>query len=153
MIGHNNDYWVVRGSNITTVFEQLSKLDSKDLAQLIVNNRVNDFVTKYADFSEGDNDPRGHGKRIPYIGWYWRSVDFVTPQITIGDCGSFIGIMENNKWGYSERILTAVEAEKVTNIIWEAKELSEQGGQVSEIAKNTENKISELWDLLQTFKI
>lgn len=46
-----------------------------------------------------------HGKAIPYIGWYWRCVDFDQP-ISFGDCGDFVGFMENNKWDYPEFTLT-----------------------------------------------
>lgn len=66
------------------------------------------------------------GKLIPYIGWFWRHVDFTRP-LTIGFTktwesvldsypkskiaefiqslemtDSFFGFMENNKWGYWE---------------------------------------------------
>lgn len=40
------------------------------------------------------------GNCIPYIGWYWRDVDFTTDTYSFGDCHEFIGFMENNKWGY-----------------------------------------------------
>lgn len=46
-----------------------------------------------------------HGKTIPYIGWFWRDVDF-DKRITLGYCGSFIGFMENNKWDHDEWITT-----------------------------------------------
>lgn len=44
---------------------------------------------------------RPHGKVLPYIGWYWRRVDFSRP-IRLGDCGAFVGFMEDNKWGNDE---------------------------------------------------
>jgi hypothetical protein len=52
------------------------------------------------------------GKVIPYIGWYWREVNFDSP-ITLGHCGRFAGFMENNKWGYDERTLTAEQSAEV----------------------------------------
>ena len=45
----------------------------------------------------------GTGKVIPYIGWYWREVDFTQPTFPVGDCGQFAGFMESNKWNYSYR--------------------------------------------------
>jgi hypothetical protein len=43
------------------------------------------------------------GKSIPYIGWYWRTVDFDTDKNLWGfgllPAGE-VGFMESNKWGY-----------------------------------------------------
>lgn len=149
----NSDYYVTRGETMQEVIEKLSSFDKDDLVKLIVNNRLNDFIAKGADYSDADKDPHGHGKRIPYIGWFWRSTDFVGKNITIGDCGHFIGVMENNKWGYRERYLTEEEADKVVSIIWEAKRLSEKGGETRTILKNKLEKLDELWDLFQTFHV
>lgn len=49
------------------------------------------------------------GKAIPYIGWYWRNVNFdadcvwlgIIPPNADGNETPLIGFMENNKWGYS----------------------------------------------------
>jgi hypothetical protein len=76
------------------------------------NAAFNSAVGAIANFDEGVTDPRGYGKRVPYIGWYWRPPDFVGRAISIGDCGDFIGVMENNKWGYPERFMTREEADK-----------------------------------------
>jgi len=56
------------------------------------------------------------GKCIPYIGWYWRDVDWDASCITLGilppcdnpleSTGGFIGFMENNKWGYEQFLIT-----------------------------------------------
>lgn len=143
------DYWVVRGQDVEECKQELLKESKEDLVTLIINNRLNSFMANHADKSKEEGD----GKRIPYIGWFWRSVNFVDGEITIGDCGDFIGFMENNKWDYPERELSKEEANKVLTIVWEAKRLSEQGGMVSEIVGNTNAKLEELWELLQTFKI
>lgn len=50
----------------------------------------------------------GSGKPVPYIGWYWRDVDFdrdecwfgVIPAGADGNSKPLVGFMENNKWGY-----------------------------------------------------
>ncbi len=51
------------------------------------------------------------GKCIPYIGWYWRTVDFDADTFIFGivpriyseweKSDGFIGFMENNKWDYA----------------------------------------------------
>ena len=42
----------------------------------------------------------GTDKCIPYIGWFWRVVDFDAETCRLGDCGQFVGFMQKNKWGY-----------------------------------------------------
>ena len=139
---------------------ELSKLTSEQLVQLIVNQEYNDFVGGLADYEKDDEPidkslPNGfeHGKRIPYIGWYWRRTDWYGGQVSIGDCGDFIGVMEKNKWDYPGRRLTAEEFEKVIAIVDQAKRYASQGGVVDEIQKNTRGEIERLWDLFQTFSI
>ncbi len=64
------------------------------------------YLSDHADYEEGDDDPRGYGKRVPYIGFYWRNIylDESDREVSIGDCGGgFIGFMQSNKWGYPER--------------------------------------------------
>ena len=67
----------------------------------------------------------GTGKLFPYIGWFWRSVEWdqgcdkgyslyipsnsapgYDPDM-LGDEPDFIGFMENNKWEYATRRCTA----------------------------------------------
>lgn len=79
------------------------------------------------------------GKIIPYIGWFWRTVDFGADSVWLGilpvyksEYGSNdkpkVGFMENNKWGYDEfevkgfkwlylkkLIITALEDQKENN--------------------------------------
>ena len=148
-----SDYWVVRGETMDECVKYVSKIKKDDLVKLVINNRINDFVSGYADYKNDEESANEHGKRVPYVGWYWRSTDWVGKKIPIGDCGEFIGVMENNKWDYPERYLTEEEADKVIAIVWEAKRLSEQGGMLSEIHDNTKKKLEELWDLFQTFTI
>lgn len=48
------------------------------------------------------------GKAIPYIGWFWREVNFdhssclfgVIPDDEVLGDKPLVGFMENNKWGY-----------------------------------------------------
>jgi hypothetical protein len=67
-------------------------------------NEAIEAICGEAEYSVGVF-PRETGKAVPYIGWFWRSVDFDRP-ISFGDCGVFVGFMENNKWGYPEYDLT-----------------------------------------------
>lgn len=57
------------------------------------------------------------GKAFPYIGWFWREVDFDYKTFSLGvihgadtlNGGPFVGFMQNNKWGYGEFGLTEEE--------------------------------------------
>lgn len=61
------------------------------------------------------------GKTIPYIGWYWRTVDFdadgysfgVMPDRTWDSVAHARGFMESNKWGYPSTRKTTPEEWKV----------------------------------------
>lgn len=71
------------------------------------NFKVNQFLRSCSDSDEFDT---GHGKALPYLGWFWRDTPIYGPyRPSIGHCGDFIGIMENNKWGYNERQMTEEE--------------------------------------------
>ena len=63
------------------------------------------------DDAEGglDFDAFGNsGKRLPYIGWFWRDVDWsrddcvlgIIPRGADGNDKPLVGFMESNKWGY-----------------------------------------------------
>lgn len=120
----------------------------------ILDQEYNSFLGKYADYDEDEYDPRGHGKRLPYIGWYWRSVQFSVPTlIPIGHCGDFIGFMENNKWDYPSRYLTEEEAMKLIQIIDEAKAIWEGGGNLAEMIAGRNAKLDEIWEFMQSLKI
>jgi hypothetical protein len=77
------------------------------------------------------------GKRIPYIGWYWRNVDFTQPfslgrtriEASVfeqihglrGHHGpGWAGFMENNKWDYPEWTVTEPQAVAIVQALREA---------------------------------
>jgi hypothetical protein len=117
----------------------------EDLEADILNATYNDFINELADYKDGENDLHGHGKRVPYIGWFWRRLDFYNAKIPVGDCGEFKGFIRNNKWGYEQRNLTQGEFENVVSIIDEARFLS--------VEEERNAKIDELWDYVQSLEI
>jgi hypothetical protein len=133
--------------------EQLSSRSKEWLEAAILDSEYNNFLSSRADYEKDEEDKHGAGKRLPYIGWYWRHIVFSGDRIPIGDCGDFIGFIANNKWDYPDRYLTPEEKDKVLEIIDEAMRLNSQGGLGSEILANTEAKLDELWDYLQTLTI
>jgi len=144
-----------RHASFAAYVDTLKALDHEALTAMAANTLLNDWCAGAADYShtEADSrktDPHGHGKRLPYIGWYWRSVDFAGKRISVGDCGEFIGFMENNKWDYPERLLTAEEADHVIGLLWRAREESGRGGLLSETLAARDAVLIELWDWMQT---
>lgn len=145
-------------STLTGSYEEIIKtLEATPkwkLDKLIIDEYYNNFLKSYADYEEGDANYSETGKRIPYIGWFWRDVEFSKPmEIPIGDCEGFIGFMVKNKWDYPERYLTLEESTKVIQIIDEAIVLSKQGGMLDKIMKDVDNKLQELWVYMQTLTV
>lgn len=119
----------------------LESLQSKTKDEL-VNELYNKSVSDFADFNESDIDKHGHGKRIPYIGWFWRNTGFVNKSISIGDCGDFVGVMEHNRWGYPEREMTEPEVDKFIEYL----------EHVFIASETREAVIDGLWDWFQTLR-
>lgn len=73
---------------------------------------LNEELRKIVDEPELYGYEAFGGKAVPYIGWYWRDVDFDSPgpyafgvlpvyEGTLDDNDKpRAGFMENNKWGY-----------------------------------------------------
>lgn len=132
----------------------LATADRADLERVLLNEKYNRYIRDFADCETGEVDPSGHGKRVPYVGWFWRFVDFSRlDRIPIGDCGPFIGFMENNKWGYPERNMTPAEAKHVVNLLDESMAAGRRGGNLAEIRASQYKPLGELWDYLQTLEL
>ena len=112
----------------------------------LVNEIFNSKVEKFAD----DNSCE-FGKAIPYIGWFWRDVNFAEKEIPIGNCGEFIGVMENNKWDYPLRMMTEKEADKFIKLLENV--MTAEGTSDDEIALNKQKWLKILWDWFQTLSI
>lgn len=152
-------YWGIRGT-LKEASEKLLKYEKEDLVHLLVNTRYNQFVSNLANYDDDEKpqDPTlssgtTYGKRVPYIGWFWRNVDFSRKELPIGDTGEFIGFIANNKWDYPQRLLTEGEANKVIEIIELAMREDEKGGSVKEIREKTRAELEKLWGYLQTLKV
>lgn len=97
---------------------------------LVLNVRI-------AALDEGDLT----GKPVPYIGWFWRNVDFTQP-ISLGHIPeSFSGFMENNKWGYCSWTITEQQQDTLIQLLqigeWEAAKAVIQAITPPEIANET----------------
>lgn len=92
------------------------------------------------------NDKWQYGKKIPYLGGFWRNINFDKP-ISIGiSQAKFVGFMPDNKWYYPERFLTKEEKDKVMTVI-SAAYLLYKNGQKDQAS----TKLEELWILMEEF--
>ena len=112
---------------------QLKKCKKDILINLVFNNWCADVCDEDTDDHSGDFL---HGKRIPYIGWFWRSVSFSQGYASIGNVGDYIGVMCSNKWDHPERYLTKEEFKVFTKYLNRAVKASNQGGILAEILEN-----------------
>ena len=79
------------------------------------SNLLNQKIREICD--EEEFEIKG-GKCIPYLGWFWRDVDFDADYCVIGIIpGEFKGFMENNKWGYEEFYLEGKEWNELKKLL------------------------------------
>lgn len=102
----------------------LEKLTDVELRCLALNTWLNDWIADHADepvANESELIGRllnfGPGQRIPYAGWGWRATDFANNRVTVANCGPYVGVCENNKWGYDTRYLTPDETTELINLV------------------------------------
>lgn len=150
-------YWFLNGKNFNESIEKLKQTEKDDLIALLINERYNNFLSRWADLAENEepfNKNIENGKRIPYMGWFWRSLYFYKKEIPIGfsDDSDYIGFMASNKWGYPERNLTESEFNQVIEIIDEAMRNNEKGGELSKIREETCKSLEKLYPLIQSLK-
>lgn len=89
------------------------------------SQELNARIREFDDHPEkcGGFDAFG-GKPIPYVGWFWREVDFdregtfcfgVIPACD-GD-GDLVGFMQDNKWGYPYVVAEPGQWEKIKALV------------------------------------
>lgn len=96
-----------------------------DYVCIMTSNELNDAIAT-ADLTQPpvyECWPE-RGSPIPYMGWYWRDVDFnrfVTQGYSFGvsDDGH-VGFMQNNKWDYSYVRATAEQCQEIHNALVKA---------------------------------
>ena len=68
--------------------------------KMITSERLNTLILELSSRDDLLYETYG-GKTIPYIGWYWRRVNFDSSDYYFGVLpGGELGFMENNKWDY-----------------------------------------------------
>lgn len=133
----------------------LDSLKQKTKEELI-NDLYNYRISSLADFNADSKhfDDTNTGKRIPYIGWFWRDADFVGKQISIGRTGNgYIGVMENNKWGYPERLMTEQEVSMFVDYLEQAFLERCKGRSVSQMIANSEKMFAEMRKWFQSLMV
>lgn len=134
---------------MSSYLEALQKMSHDDL----VNDLYNRRVSEWSDYEQNSEYSSPTGKRIPYIGWFWRDTDFAGKKIRIGDTGGFIGVMESNKWGYPERVMTEQEVDTFIGFL--ERGFSYENADVNEKKPKAraEEEFRKLYDWFQTLEI
>lgn len=111
--------------------ERLNEIELRNLNERIteIADMETDFEVDWLQFS---------GKALPYLGWYWRDVDY--DYIVLGYAGGVVCIMQKDKWGYPSYRCTQSECETIIN-------------QLAAIANQpTRENLRAFYDYLQTFR-
>ncbi len=154
-------YWLLHGKNYKDAWNFLHTVDKNDLAAIIINERYNNFLARYADYNENEfpvepniTNGSNHGKRLPYMGWYWRSINFADGKIPIGfdrmNDRDYVGFMANNKWDYHERYLTDDEFTHLMVLIDDAMRINEEGGDINELHRKKMAALETIYPWMQT---
>lgn len=142
--------WLGRGGNCNEFRELLGSIPRQELESALFNERYNQFCSEWCDSSVYEL-PEGNGKRIPYLGWFWRECSFYERDITVGFLANgYVGIMENNKWGHPERTLTNEEFDTLMSHLDNAIKASLSG---SNRRENVLARLAQLHDWMQTLKL
>ena len=88
------------------------------------SNQLNDAIAEICDKDGMPYEAFG-GKCIPYIGWFWRTVDFdkdscwfgVMPPLPDNPGKTYVGFMENNKWNYPEIVIAGDDWVRVKELL------------------------------------
>lgn len=119
----------------------------------LVNMVYNSYISNLSDNDENPMFESTYYKKVPYIGWFWRDIDVIKKDVSIGNCGDFIGIIENNKWEYPDRYMTEEEVDILIGYIDKTMEVWNKGGQASELVLKQDTILKELCNWMQTLKI
>jgi hypothetical protein len=126
------------------------------------STELNDFIHSISDISSMHvKGLEATGKSLPYIGWFWREVDFTEPTIRLGDCGDFVGFMENNKWDYPQWRTKEEQTAEIVKRLLAMKATVDKAIEAAKVAGIKEEHIvhypsqevlQEFFDYMQTLK-
>lgn len=109
---------------------------------------LNDFLGRVADCDDIMADPHGMGKRVPYHGWYYRSLPWDKGYVPIARGHGLTGFCQSNKWGHPERFTTPEETAELVRLV-EVAMMEDRDEDADGLAK----ALDDLWDYIQTLKI
>jgi hypothetical protein len=146
-----NLYFRLRG----TYEERRQKLEAMPpeyLRAAILDSEYNEFLRSRSDADDKDEDYGEilNGKRVPYLGWFWRHLEFHEGKLPLGFCDGYVGFMANNKWDYHERNTTPEEFVSIMGFIDAAMTAGEAGGELTTIHRNIRAELKKLRDYVQT---
>jgi hypothetical protein len=142
-------YWTINKMTFAEIKAASESWTAEQMRKVLINEHYNRFCRDHAEPPKEREDEFLHGKAIPYMGWFWRSVDFAGKRIPIGFSGGYVAIMANNKWDHHERYLTEAEADQLLALLDAAIIESRQGGELSEIQRKTWDAVAKIGPWMQ----
>jgi hypothetical protein len=93
----------------------------------LTSNEINEIIANWEGRDDMPYECFG-GKAIPYIGWYWREVDFDDDYCWFGIMPPYenllernevarVCFMQNNKWNYPELKISGIDWKNLKNLI------------------------------------
>lgn len=146
-----NLYWRLRGT-YSERKETLEKMSPEFLRAAVLDSEYNEFISDRSSASDTDEDKDDilNGKRVPYMGWFWRHLEFHEGRLPLGFSNGYVAFMANNKWDYHERYTTPEEFTTIMGFIDAAMAENQKGGELGEIRRRTNAELKKLRDYLQT---
>jgi len=111
--------------------DKLNEIDLRDL-----NDRIADIANMETDFEV--DWLQSSGKALPYLGWYWRDVDY--DYIVLGYTSGTVWVMQNNKWDYPSYRCSKPECETIINHL------------IAIVNQPNRENLRAFYDYLQTFR-
>lgn len=133
----------LRGETAQEALAGFAEYSSEDLAKLIINDRLNDFMIEYVEYG-----------RVTYHDWFWRPVDFFNPNgVTIARAGDEVGICMRNRWGFPERYLTVEEQTQFLRLVLVAYLEWRKGGAPDGVGDKTRAALDAAGDFIENLEI
>lgn len=135
-----------------TMAERRAELEAQsheELVALAINEHYNGLALRLCR----QHETGLHGKAVPYMGWYWRAVDFASGSIPIAFGEGYVACCANNKWGHDEREMAPEEVAQFVGHLDSISKAEGRGGLLSEINDEVRRRILEMQEWMQTLHL
>lgn len=125
---------------------ELEAQSHEDLVALAINEHYNGLASRLCR----QHETGLHERAVPYMGWYWRAVDFARGKIPIAFGEGYVACCANNKWDHDEREMTPDEVAQFVEHLDSISKAEGRGGLLSEINDEVRRRIQKMQQWMQT---